>query len=128
MSEVALAVREESLPSRAHGNTLPTPTGYRMLVQLPEKQEKTQGGLYMPEQAKHIEQVASIWGTVLVMGEDCYKDKDRFENGPWCKVGDHIMFRPYSGTRFKWNGVEYRILNDDSVEAVVEDPSLLERV
>ena len=61
-------------------------------------------------------------GAVIDMGSEAYSDKDRFPNGPWCKVGDFVMFRPNTGTRFKVNGAEYRLMNDDSVQAVVADP------
>ena len=56
------------------------------------------------------------------MGEQAYNDKERYPNGPWCKVGDYVMFRTSTGTRFKMDGVEYRLMNDDSIEAVVADP------
>jgi co-chaperonin GroES (HSP10) len=70
----------------------------------------------------------SMIGVVLDMGEQAYADKDRFPTGPWCKVGDFVMFRMNTGTRFKVAGQEYRLFNDDSVEAVVEDPNGITRV
>jgi co-chaperonin GroES (HSP10) len=59
----------------------------------------------------------------LKMGPDCYKDDRRFPSGAWCKVGDWVVFRAYSGTRMKMYGQEFRLINDDTVEAVVEDPT-----
>jgi co-chaperonin GroES (HSP10) len=59
---------------------------------------------------------------VLALGPDCYGDKGRFPTGPWCKAGDFVLVRSYSGTRFKVRGQELRLINDDMVEAVVEDP------
>ena len=62
-------------------------------------------------------------GIVLDMGDGAYKDPDRFPEGPWCKPGDYVMFRMNTGTRFKINGKEFRLMNDDSIEAVIPDPS-----
>jgi co-chaperonin GroES (HSP10) len=69
----------------------------------------------------------SIIGLVVDMGEQAYNDPERFTTGPWCKQGDYVMFRANSGTRFKVNGLEYRLMNDDSIEAVVADPSGVSR-
>jgi co-chaperonin GroES (HSP10) len=72
--------------------------------------------------AMHREYITSIMGVVIDMGADAYSDKDRFPEGPWCKEGDYVMFRMNTGTRFKVNGKEFRLMNDDSVEAVIPDP------
>jgi chaperonin GroES len=101
---------------------LPEPTGYRLLIAIPEINEKTDGGVFMPDQLKSAEETASIIGFVLKVGPDAYKDESRFSNGPWCKEGDFVIFRSYSGTRFKLQGKEFRVINDDTVEAVVDDP------
>jgi co-chaperonin GroES (HSP10) len=70
----------------------------------------------------HHETIMSMVGLVLDMGAQAYSDKDRFSTGPWCEVGDYIMFRANTGTRFMVGGKEYRLMNDDSVEATVKDP------
>lgn len=101
---------------------LPDPSGYRLLIALPEVEETTEGGLYIPGERRDAESVASIVGFVLKAGPDAYADKDRFPHGPWCKEGDWIVMRAYSGTRLRIHGKEFRIINDDSVEAVVDDP------
>ena len=101
---------------------LPEPSGFRLLIALPEVEETTEGGLYIPDERRDAESVASIVGCVLGLGPDAYADKDRFPNGPWCKEGDWIVMRAYSGTRLRIHGKEFRIINDDSVEAVVDDP------
>jgi co-chaperonin GroES (HSP10) len=101
---------------------LPKPVGYRILIVLPKVDETYDSGLVKADQTKNAEQILSMMGAVIDMGEQAYADKERFPNGPWCKVGDFVMFRPNSGTRFKVNGNEYRLLNDDSIEAVVPDP------
>lgn len=101
---------------------LPKPVGYRLLVAMPEVGETFDGtNVLKTDSLKHNEHIMSIIGVVLDMGEEAYKDKERFIN-PWCKVGDYVMFRANTGTRFKVAGVEYRLMNDDSVEAVVADP------
>jgi len=101
---------------------LPEPSGYRLLIAVPEVSEKTEGGVYMPEQLKKAEETASIVGFVIKVGPEAYSDTSKFPSGPWCKEGDFIIFRSYSGTRFKVMGKECRLINDDTVEAVVEDP------
>ena len=101
---------------------LPKPVGYRLLIAMPEVGETFDGtNVLKTDSLKHNEHIMSIIGVVLDMGEEAYKDKERFTN-PWCKVGDYVMFRANTGTRFKVAGVEYRLMNDDSVEAVVADP------
>ena len=102
---------------------LPTPVGYRVLVALPQVEE-TYGdtGLIKSTTTKSQEHIMSIIGLVLDMGEQAYSDEDRFPTGPWCKPGDYVMFRMNTGTRFKVGGVEYRLMNDDSIEAIVADP------
>ena len=101
---------------------LPEPTGYRLLIALPEIDEKTEGGVIMPDGLIKDESTASIIGFVIKAGPDAYSDKERFPNGPWCKEGDFVIFRSYSGTRFKVHGKEFRLINDDTVEGVVDDP------
>jgi len=107
---------------------LPEPTGYRILIAIPEKEEKTEGGIIKAEETIRYEEVSTITGFVLKMGPDCYKDESRFPTGPWCSEGDFVVFRAFSGTRIKIHGKEFRIINDDSVEAVVDDPRGIEKV
>jgi len=76
----------------------------------------------MPDALVDAESTASIIGFVVKLGPDAYKDDKKFPSGPWCKEGEFVVFRSYSGTRFKYAGKEFRLINDDSVEAVVDDP------
>ena len=102
---------------------LPTPVGYRVLVALPQIEETFDGtNLLKTDTIKNQEHIMSIIGLVVDMGEQAYNDPERFTTGPWCKQGDYVMFRANSGTRFKVGEVEYRLMNDDSIEAVVTDP------
>tara|TARA_A100001201_G_scaffold108579_1_gene92892 strand:+ start:66 stop:419 length:354 start_codon:yes stop_codon:yes gene_type:complete len=107
---------------------LPDPKGYKLLIALPEPDETTEGGILKAKQTLDLEEIGSICGFVLKMGADAYKDESRFPNGPYCNEGDWILMRSYSGTRFKIHGKEFRLINDDSVEAVVEDPRGIEKV
>ena len=101
---------------------LPEPTGWRILV-LPFKQkEKTKGGILLADETVERSQVASTCGLVLRMGPDCYKDKDRYPDGPWCKEGEWVMFARYAGSRIKIEGGEIRLLNDDEVLATIKNP------
>ena len=101
---------------------LPQPKGYKLLISIPKMAEKTEGGVHMPDKLIKLEETASIIGFVVEMGDECYKDQDKFPNGPYCQKGDFVIFRSYSGTRFKIKGDEFRLINDDTVEAVVDDP------
>ena len=89
---------------------------------MPEPDEKTEGGIIKAKQTMQLEELGSIVGFVMSLGPDAYADKKRFPNGPYCKEGDFIIMRSYSGTRIKIHGKEFRLINDDSVEAVVDDP------
>ncbi len=101
---------------------LPKPVGYMVLVALPKVEEQYESGIIKADRTRHEEYIMSTMGAVIDMGGEAYSDKDRFPNGPWCKVGDFVMFRPNTGTRFKVNGAEYRLMNDDSIQAIVTDP------
>ena len=107
---------------------LPDPSGYRILCGVPEIEE-TYGdsGLIKSAQTMHNEELLTTTLFVLKLGPDCYKDETRFPSGPWCKEGDFVITRAYSGTRIKIHGKEFRIINDDTVEAVVDDPRGYER-
>jgi co-chaperonin GroES (HSP10) len=101
---------------------LPDPSGYRILCALPEVEEKTAGGIFKADSTKQYEELTTPVLMVLKIGPDAYKDEKRFPSGPWCKEGDFILTRPMAGSRVKIHGREFRIVNDDSVEGVVEDP------
>tara|TARA_R110000803_G_scaffold35103_6_gene76199 strand:- start:1285 stop:1653 length:369 start_codon:yes stop_codon:yes gene_type:complete len=101
---------------------LPTPKGYKILIGIPELSDKTDGGVIMPDGLRDSEATASIVGFAVTLGPDAYADKSKFPNGPYCEEGDFVIFRAYSGTRFKVHGKEFRLINDDTVEAVVDDP------
>ena len=101
---------------------LPQPTGWRILI-LPFKMgEKTKGGILMGQDTVEKQQVASQCGNVLAMGPDCYRDKNRYKQGPWCKVGDWVMCARYAGSRIKIEGGEVRLLNDDEILATIKNP------
>ena len=101
---------------------LPKPTGWRMLVLPFKMKEKTKGGILITDDVVERAQVASTCGVVLALGPDCYKDKERYPDGPWCKKGSWVIFARYAGSRIKIDGGEVRLLNDDEVLATVENP------
>jgi|TARA_R100001443_G_scaffold23993_1_gene36118 co-chaperonin GroES (HSP10) len=117
--------KEELTPKEIESNKkqLPEPSGYRILVAMPVADEKTEGGILKANSTIRDEEVSNICGMVIKLGPDCYKDERRFPSGPWCKEKDWVVFRAYSGTRMKMYGQEFRLINDDTVEAVVEDPT-----
>lgn len=101
---------------------LPDPKGFKLLIALPKAKETTEGGIVKAVQTMELEETSSIVGFVMKMGPDAYKDAKKFPSGPYCKERDFIIMRSYSGTRFRVHGEEFRLINDDSVEAVVDDP------
>ena len=101
---------------------LPKPTGGRLLVLPFKMKEKTKGGVILAEDTLERQQVASQVGLVLAMGPQCYKDKERYPEGPWCKEKDWVMFARYAGSRIKIDGGEIRLLNDDEVLATIDSP------
>jgi|TARA_R110000803_G_scaffold106411_1_gene174492 co-chaperonin GroES (HSP10) len=101
---------------------LPEVKGYRILCAVPEVEDAYESGILKADGAKKIEEHSTVVLFVMSLGDLAYKDKDRFPSGPWCKEGDFVITRAYSGTRIKIHGKEFRIINDDTVEAVVSDP------
>jgi co-chaperonin GroES (HSP10) len=106
---------------------IPEPKTYHLLCMLPEAKEEYEGGLLKASQTMQYEELLSPVLFVAKVGPDAFKDEKRFPSGPSCKVGDFIIVRPNTGTRMKIHGTEWRIINDDSVEAVVEDPRGIQR-
>lgn len=112
-------------PSKADASLIermPSPTGWRMLILPYRGKSKTQGGVYLPEKVIDDGQLTTVVGYVMKQGPLCYKDADKFPDGPWCKQGDWVIFARYAGSRFKIEGGEVRILNDDEILAVISDP------
>jgi co-chaperonin GroES (HSP10) len=101
---------------------LPKPCGFHLLVALPRVSEKTEGGIIRPDELRSREETAAVVGYVMEMGPDCYKDQRLF-SVPWCAKGDWVVFRPYSGIRLVVHGQEFRILKDNEVSAVVQNPA-----
>ena len=130
MATLAMDVPEiaktKSKPKKL-ASQLPEPKGYKILIALPEIEEKTEGGIIKSSDSRYEESIATVVGWVMSMGPDAYANYARFPSGPYCGVGDWVVFRAFSGTRIKVHGKELRLINDDTVEAVVEDPRGVER-
>lgn len=107
---------------------IPEPSTFHLLCVLPEIDEEYESGLVKAGQTMHFEELLSPVLFVVKLGPDAYKDEKRFPSGPSCKAGDFVLVRPNTGTRIKIHGKEFRIINDDSVEAVVQDPRGITRV
>jgi co-chaperonin GroES (HSP10) len=106
---------------------LPKPSGYRILCAIPEMEKEYESGLIKADETVRIEETLTTVLFVVDLGPDCYADKTRFPNGPWCKKGDFILTKPYAGSRLVIHGREFRIINDDTVEGVVADPRGIKR-
>ena len=111
----------------ALADDVPNPTGYKVLVAVAKLEEK-KGSILLPENYKKLEEKAAIVGYVMKLGPDAYLDSNRFPTGPFCNEGDWVMFKSYSGNRFKIGEQEFRLLNDDEISATVPNPSKIERV
>ena len=132
MSEIAIATESgeiSTLPQTAEekAKQLPEPSGYHILVTIPEAEDKYESGLIKADETRRFEEALATVFFVIKMGPDCYKDTTKFPTGAWCKEGDFILARPNSGTRLKIHGREFRLINDDTVEAVVADPRGISR-
>lgn len=113
----------ENEPPEERGKQLPVPTGFKLLCVVPDADETFEGSsIVKADIVRRNEEHGTTVLFVIAMGPDAYGDKTKFPSGAWCKTGDFILSRTYSGTRFKIYGKEFRLLNDDQVEAVVDDP------
>ena len=101
---------------------MPDPTGWRLLILPYRGKGKTEGGIYLPDAVVQEQTVSTQVGYVLKVGSLAYGDKEKFPTGPWCAKGDWVMFARYAGSRFKIDGGEVRILNDDEVLAKILEP------
>jgi len=106
---------------------LPKPQGYKILCAIPEMEKEYESGLIKADETIRTEEILTTVLFVVALGPDCYSDKDRYPTGPWCKVGDFILVRPNAGSRLLIHGKEFRIINEDSVEATVLDPRGIKR-
>jgi len=118
---------EPEVPVEDRAKQLPDPSGYRILCGIPEIEEKTAGGIFKADETKKFEELTTPVLFVIKLGPDAYADAGKFPTGPWCKEGDFVLTRPHAGSRVKIHGREFRLINDDSVEAVVEDPRGISR-
>jgi len=107
---------------------IPEPKTYHLLCMVPEADKAYDSGLLKADKTIQYEELLSPVLFVAKMGPDAFKDDKRFPSGPSCKVGDFVIVRPNSGTRMKIHGTEWRIINDDSVEATIEDPRGIGRI
>ena len=119
------AVMQKSAEEKA--KQLPKPQGYRILCAIPEVEDTFDSGIAKSDLTIKNDEVLTTVLFVVKMGPDCYGDKERFPTGAWCQEGDFILVRPNAGTRLVIHGREFRIINDDSVEAVVQDPRGISR-
>jgi co-chaperonin GroES (HSP10) len=115
------------VPAEKKATQIPNPATFHLLCMVPQAEEEYESGLAKAGNTMHYEEVLTPVLFVAKMGPDAFKDEKRFPSGPSCNVGDFVIVRPNSGTRLKIHGTEWRIINDDSVEAVVEDPRGIQR-
>lgn len=127
MSATAIDAEKTQETAENLASRLPDPVGYKMLVVKPEIQEKSEGGIVYADTTRKKEEQGAVVGLVLKQGSMCYQDPNKFPTGPWCKEGDFVLLRAYSGSRFSVDGKEFIIVNDDQIEGTVADPRGINR-
>ena len=121
----AAAEAEAKRNQPPEANKLPKPTGWRIMVLPFQPKIKTKGGILKSDATLERQHIGTVCGLVLAMGHDCYRDKERYPEGPWCKKGDWVIFAQYAGSRFRIEGGEVRILNEDEILATIQDPEMI---
>jgi co-chaperonin GroES (HSP10) len=106
---------------------LPRPSGWKILCAIPEVEREYESGLVKADETLRVEEALTTVLFVVALGPDCYTDKTRYPSGPWCQKGDFILVRPNAGSRLVIHGKEFRMINEDSVEGVVDDPRGIKR-
>jgi len=120
-----LEENQESDETKA--SQLPVPSGYKILCAIPDIEDKYDSGIIKADKTMRNEELMATVLFVVKMGPDCYKDESRFPSGPYCKEGDFVVVRPLAGVRLTIHGRSFRLINDDSVEGVVDDPRGISR-
>lgn len=113
--------------SEEKATQLPRPSGYRILCAIPEQEKEFESGIVKADETMRYEEALTTVLFVVDLGPDCYTDPVRFPSGAWCKKGDFVLIRPNAGSRLVIHGREFRMINDDSVEGVVDDPRGIKR-
>ena len=121
-------VLDPSLADQSLIDRMPSPTGWRLLILPYRGKGKTEGGLYLPDKVVEDNQISTQVGFVLKMGPMAYKDPEKFPSGPWCAEKDWVMFARYAGSRFKIDGGEVRIINDDEIIATILEPDDIKHI
>ena len=122
---LAAAEEEAKRNQPPEANKLPKPTGWRIMVLPFQPKGKTKGGILKSDATLERQHIGTVCGLVLAMGHDCYRDKERYPEGPWCKKGEWVIFAQYAGSRFRIEGGEVRILNEDEILATIQDPEMI---
>ena len=121
--EVAAELEAEKQDAIDKARQLPDPVGWKILCAVPKMEDTFEGSsILMSDGMRKEEEIATTVLFVAKLGPDCYTDKTKYPNGPWCQEGDFVLVRTYSGTRFKIHGREFRVIYEDQVEATVQDP------
>ena len=121
--DVAAELEAEKQDALDKARQLPDPVGWKILCALPKTEDTFEGSsILMSDNLRKQEEIATTVLFVVKVGPDCYQDKTKYPLGPWCKEGDFVLVRTYSGTRFKIHGREVRVIYEDQVEATVQDP------
>ena len=121
--DVAAELEAEMKDATEKARQLPDPVGWKILCAVPQAEDTFEGSsILMSDAMRKQEEIATTVLFVVKVGPDCYQDKAKYPQGPWCKEGDFVLVRTYSGTRFKIHGREFRVIYEDQVEATVQDP------
>ncbi len=125
--EAAAEIVPIEIAPEERATQIPIPVGYHILCAIPEMEKAYESGIAKADETMRIEEVLTTVLFVVAIGPDCYRDEKKFPSGAWCKEGDFILVRPNSGSRLVIHGKEFRLINDDTVEAVVAEPRGIRR-
>ena len=123
----SIDVAETQKTAEAKAKQLPDPVGYKLLCMVPNVEDTYDGGIIKADETVRTEEQTTVVLFVVKVGSGAYKDPVHFPDGAWCAPGDFVLVRTYAGTRIKIHGTEFRVINDDTVEAIVQDPRGISR-
>ena len=122
--EVAKIYTDEESKSTVGQHQLPTPMGWKILIQPNQIKQQTKGGILLPTQAKDNEAYLTAHGQVAGVGELAYRDRntgDRWKQSVIPKAGDRVTYGKYAGQKLIINGVRFLLLNDDEITSILPD-------
>lgn len=99
------------------------PTEYKVLVKPDKMEEKTAGGIIIPDEALERKQAAATKGRIIDVSPLAFKYDDWPDDERVPEAGDRIAFARYAGVAIESNGEDYRLINDKDCIAILREAS-----